>query len=293
MKNNLLAGVIGITIAIILIASMVPTMLSSSDNIKSIGTNTTEGAITYSLASDPEVTISHGTSVIDVNGYELTPSRQTIIAACDTWCIFAFDTNNFYVLHDETYDTVLSTSDAVISNGVLSYTKSNNSEITMDVVGTVIYGDNVNPSYVGYTSGTTFNTNANSKVYIFGNPGMTNSNLSPNSISPIAYGFGTIGDLEYACMNIAGVTASSVELTTDPENTAGHLSITNKYDAEVTNTTGTYSTTQATYGTYVPINYDDITSSDQSMRDLIGIIPIMLIIAVLIMAVGLVSKSRI
>lgn len=293
MKNTVLAGIVGITVAIIVIAAMMPSITDSANNIKSIGTNDLENGFTYSISESPTVTVSHGSSVIKINDYEIAPTRQTILAACDEWCIFAFNTSNFYVLHDETYDTVLSTSNAVISNGVLSYTKSDNSEITKDVVGAVIYGDNVSPSYVGYPAGNTFNTNTDSKVYFFGNPGMTNSDLSPNSISPIAYGFGTIGDLEYACMNIAGVTASSVELTTEPENTAGHLSVTNRYDAEVTNTTGTYSTTNVTYGTYVPINYDDITSSDAGVRSLIGAIPVLLIVAVLLMAVAMVVKPRV
>lgn len=288
-----MAGVVGIIVAVILITAMTPIITDSSNSIKSVGTNDLENGFTYTISESPAVTISHGSSVIKINDYEITPTRQTILAACDEWCIFAFNTTNFYVLHDETYDTVLSTSDAVISNGVLSYTKSDNSEITKDVVGAVIYGDNVSPSYVGYPTGNTFNTNTDSKVYFFGNPSMTNSDLSPNSISPIAYGFGTIGDLEYACMNIAGVTASSVELTTEPENTAGHLSITNRYDAEVTNTTGTYSTTNATYGTYVPINYDNITSSDAGLRSMISVIPILFVMGVLIMAVSMiVIQSR-
>lgn len=291
MNNKPLAGVVGITVAIIVIAAMVPAMMDTTDNIKSVGSNDTTNAITYSISADPDLTLSVGSSAINVGDYEVSPTRQTILAACDEWCVFAFNTSAIFVLYDGGYDSLASGTDVVISNGTLEYTKAGNVDVTKDVVGSVIYADNKAPTYVGYVGTTTFKVNSGAPVYFFNNAALNNSGLTPTSISPIAYGKGTPDALEYVCMNVEA-SASSIEPTAEPTPIDGHLAMSNVYTASVTDSNGTYTNDSATYGTYVPINYDDVTSSDKQIINLIGIIPVMMIIAVLLLAVAMVTRSK-
>ena len=82
-----------------------------------------------------------------------------------------------------------------------------------------------------------------------------------------------------------------MKLTTDPTESAGHLVVTNQFDITGTNDTGTYSIT-GTMPVYAPISYDTITSSDSASRTIIEVIPVLLIIAVLIMAASLVILKK-
>ena len=291
-KNTIIIGTVAIAVTVIILASMIPVMLDSSENIISISENDIEGRYTYSISSAPDLTISIGSSVVKVNDYELTPTTQTILAACDEWAVFAFNTSNIYVLYDGAYDTVKASTDVTISGSTLSYTKGDSTSVTKDVVGDVLYATNNNPTHVGVISSSTFKIDASSAFYFFKNPSLNNSALDPTSISPIAFGKGTVESVEYLVMNISGVTASSIEFAADPAETDGHLTASNAFKASVTNATGTYSADSVTYGVYVPIEYKEITQTDSQVRDIIGIIPMLLVVAVLFMAVAIAFKLR-
>lgn len=293
MEMKIVATTVAIAVTVIILAVMTPIITESADSIISTSENDTDGAITYRVtANAPDITISVGSGTIDVNDYSLTPTRQTILVACDSFCVFTFNTTGLYVLHSGAYDNVKASTDVVLSGTTLTYTKNGDStETTRDVSGDVIYATNENANYVGYMALTTFNMDANEKVFFFGNPVLSNSSLSPASLSPIAFGFGTIEDLEYKLFN-SEISASTIELASEPESESGHLEVTNSFTASVTNTTGTYTTEGSTYGAYVPIQYQDITSQDANMRTLINIIPVLLVVAILMLAVGLVIRSR-
>lgn len=291
-KNTIIVGTLAIAVTVIILAAMVPVILDSSENIISTADNVVEGNYTYSVASAPELTISVGSSVIKVNDYELNPTRQTLLAACDEWAVFTYNNTGLFVLYDGGYDNVKASTDVTLSGSTLSYTKNDSTNVSRDVAGNVIYADNVKPTYVGFLAISTFKIDAPSVFYFFGNPGLSNSSLTPNSLTPIAFGKGTVDSLEYLAMNTAGVTASSIELAADPAETAGHLTASNTFNVSVTDGTGTYSASGAGYGVYVPIEYKEITSTDSQVRDIIGIIPVLLVIAILMMAVAIAFRLR-
>lgn len=292
MNNKLIAGVTAITVTVIMLAAMIPIISDSSESIISYENNEIGTNETYAIASSPEITISKGESVINVNDYAITPASQTILAACDTWVVFAFNTSGIYVLYDEGYDQVKTGTDVSISGGNLTYTlNSDSSEVTKAISGNVLYADNVNPTYVSYKTSATFKVDATSTIYVYGNPQLNNSSLTPNNLKPIAFGKGTIEGISYAFMDKV-VSASSIEFAADPTEVSGHWAVSNTFKASVTNTDGTYSSDSALYGTYVPIKYKEITDTDTQMRNLLAVIPVMLVISVLLFAVAMVFRSR-
>lgn len=293
MENkSIIVGTIGIAVMVIILAAMIPIILDSSETIIHTAENDTDGRPTYSVTASPDISISVGSSVINVNGYELTPSRQTILAACDEWVVFTFNTSSIYVLYDGGYDSVKTGTDVSITGTNLSYTKNDSTNVNRDVVGKVIYANNVNPTYVGIVNYSTFKIDAPSVIYFFGNHTFTNSSLNPTSIAPIAFGKGTLESMEYLFSNISNVTASSIRFSADPSETSGHLTASNTFTASITNGTGTYSDNSALYGVYVPIEYKDITQKDSQIRGLIAVIPIMLLVAVLMVAKSVAFKNE-
>lgn len=292
-KNYLVAAIVTVTVITIILAALVPMITDSSSMIKSKAENP-DGNVTYSREADPTFSIKIESSAVYVNDYAISPiTRQTILAACDDWAVFTFNTTNLYVLKDGSYDSVKASTTVEYSNGELKYTKGDSTDVTLTVSGDVLYANNVKPSYVGYTSnisGFTISIDPEAVIYFFGNANLTNSDLTPSSIGPILMGMGTYDDLEVNIESLQNTTITA-ELTNEPVSQKEHIDFLVQYSISATDSNGTYIGTPS-YGTYVPIEYTTLTSSDDAARAIVAVIPLMLIVALLLAAVSIFIKNR-
>lgn len=288
MNNKVLSLIIAVAISIIFIGSLVPSIMSASDSIASIASNDIDGAITYDVTTSPDIEIMIDSDAILVNEYSFVPDRQTILCACDTWVVFAYGTETLHVLVSGAQTTVTSAS-VQIKNNVLSYTDSAGAQ-TLPVSGKVIFASNENYTYVGYTRYTQDICIDDGKtVYFFGNPSLKNDDLSPASFNFIGYGSGTIDSMQYRLFS-SNITDSSISFTSSIDE-LGHNVTSNRFTASATNSVGTYAADEV-YGIYVPVEYHTISTSDSAARGLIAAIPLILIAAVVILAVGIIVRSR-
>lgn len=285
MKQVIL-GIISISVVAIIAVAGIPIIMDTSDNIKISADNDIEGKITYAIGTPSNLDISVGDGVIDVGGYSIAPNTQTILASCNDWCVFTFNTSSIFVLKSDGYDTVKSGTDAVISNNVLTYTKSDDTSVEMNVVGQMLYATNANPTYVREWA-SSFNMDAGVSVWFFGNPQLMNDGLSPSTLSLIAYGSGTPNNLGYRL--IAGDVLSNNISFDNMSESDGYLTASTLYSATITNDVGTYTSASAQYSTYVPIEYHEI-DYDNNVRAIFNIIPLVIIVSLVILAIGVFIK---
>lgn len=285
--------IIAIAVTIIIISTVaIPVIDDLQSTIHSTGQNTTQKFAVSNQAVD-SVSIQLSGSVVTVNGFSLTPSEQVIIAISDDFRIVALDIGGTVQVHVGTdSDTNRTTGDITITNGNLTYTVYGSDTPTVKALTSpnILYASE-SGSY-GQFSGGLLNVNKDTVMYAVVSHTVSNAGLDPTSLYVSAVVKGTYQGLASAFAygaNSASVSIPEANITEKP----GYLSIDTSKGVNIS-----ASAVQGVYSTYdfvqfvAPLQYTYYSDADSGLINLIGVIPILLILVPLMMAVRMIALRR-
>ena len=272
--------IIAIAVTIIIISTVaLPVIDDMSEGTRENRSNTNQ---LYFVADGETITATKNTGSITINGYTFTPNNGDVLLLCNEF--YATYNSNYGIVGVKTEDTSFIVSKSVvISNGVATFTKNDDSTVTVSYDSKVLYASD-SGNYGAFK--TPFYADEDAILYSAPEGTVTNANLTPSSVTIRATGLGTYSDFELFVTGGSTDGFGSIVLNhTDYDKYA----LIDPAASAITYTDdkGTY-TGSFNIMIFAPIKY----SVESSMSNLINVIPIILILVPLMMAVRMIVVRR-
>lgn len=288
IAESITAKVVALAVIVLVITTAaLPAITDAQEERVTVGQNTTQA---YAASVGGDVTFSFtDDNKLKVNDYLVPAVTHTaIVAISSTFAIVKFtNTNNLNITDSNGSHTVTAAS---ITGGTLTYTASN-VEYTQDVGSTFLYASETG-TYGEFTPQDGLNFNAKSVLYTFIDNNQINNELDPTSIVTRNIYVGTYDNLNLAFATNTDVLDGKVVFN-NLKDENGYISTSNTTTMTFSSDTaaGTYSLT-GTKSIFAPIEYTYISSDDDSMRALIGLVAILLILVPVMLAVRMIGSVR-
>lgn len=300
MNNKLLTLIITLVVGIILTGSiLVPAIEDTKHSIASTAQNTTENynaVYTTALESDVVVELDENNKLL-VNNVEVNPAldmTETVVV-----------TNQFVITYSGTALTFLGLSGGTLSkitmhpDGSYDVVKADSTTASGTGVEVIIYPDN-NGKYGAFVQGAgheDFWLDNGATAYIsFLSGGITDdasvdhyvNTLYSATNSNFEGEWNTIYSLEDPSGSWVDLP-SKLKLNEPYTKEVGEYAVhwgTNGFTATFTNDSGDFDATVGSPIVYAPLEYHYLAEKDDAVYSLIGVIPVMVVIALLMVAIG-------
>ena len=299
MENNIQSmtyKVVALVLIILVIVSVaLPVIEDAQLEIRTETNNTTANFNTVSVSDVPNLDLTVTASASGTTIGDWTNNTTLIVLMSDNF--YAQYYQGHFLVFDVANDIFNgNTTSIVIDDGVATYTVSN-VEYTVELEGTVYYGANEGDS--GLFTGS---FNINKKTGFELTPMRIQLTAEDTStIYLVGAAKGTVDKMEFVTASVWD-SVNSEYIEVDPKTITATLNVTESDDGYYTVGNGVsysmtyndvvYSGTTSNAQKFAPIEYGYIAESDSQFINLIGIIPLLLIICAVMFAVRMIGSRN-
>lgn len=291
MRNKVVTTTISITVLLILIASAIMPIVS--DNAIAHTAEQDESAYDYLATTSFGHTYTFVTGgAVSIDGETLGDTTMNILS--DQFKVIWY--NKSATMYDMNGTGTVGITQLVIdADGAYHYTTSSGNVDGATKLSWFV-GPALSGNYVmAVTSLSGLHYNANSQLYFCASSSFFNeSSASITAATSYFYAKGTMNNMTAGAYikNSSGVWKSAqASITLNPkEFNDGSYGFNTSFGSSAT--AGDYTTSPASGVVFAPLEYRSATDSDSQLNNLIMVIPIILIVSVLMLAVGLVSRRE-